>query len=131
MTIAVSFGFLIIRKSSIENQYPGGTTQFRQEWLPNKKKRPIVGEDEHLFGFYSMCEGLSVLSDKLETIGFTTVEAQPSPDLVFGTITSGLLAPCEWLHIEELAEPLGGREPFMICWLAGSERGEIVEGKFY
>ena len=111
MTIAVSFGFLIIRKSSIENQYPGGITQFRQEWMPKQRKRPVTGEDEHLFGF-------------------STEETQPSPDLVFGTVTTGLLTPCDWLQIEELAEPLGGREPFMVCWLAGSKRGEIVEGKF-
>jgi len=130
MTVAVSFGFLIIRKSSIENQYPGGITQFRQEWIPKQRKRPVTGEDEHLFGFYSMGGGTSLLIEKLKSVGFSTEETQPSPDLVFGTVTTGLLAPCDWLQIEELAEPLGGREPFMVCWLVGSKRGEIVEGKF-
>ena len=68
MTIAVSFGFLIIRKSSIENHYPGGITHFRQEWLPKKRKRLVVGEDEHLFGFYSMGD-LRPLIDKLDSAG--------------------------------------------------------------
>jgi len=107
MAIAVSFGFLIIRKSSIDNKYPGGITQFRQDWLPRRRNRPLTGEDEDLFGFYSMGGGMRPLIDSLEEAGFSTIETQPSPDLAFGTITDSFLASCDWLQIAGLEEQNG------------------------
>ena len=131
MALAVSFGFLIIRKEAISSRYPGGIDQFRQDWIPELRNRPRTGEDDQLFGFYSMGSYYYEAVERLREVGIVDQLDKPSPDVASGDIIGGFHAQCDWLRLETYEGEVNGQSGFAICWVKDSEQGEVVEARFY
>src|ERR1044072_734135 len=107
MAIALEFVSVVIKKSSLEKQYPGGVNALVRLDLPN------FTEDENLVrvGFMSTQEAYNLTDALLDR----SVDLAQGPAVIY----SGSDTP-EWLAT-------GIIDSRSACWLAGESPGDVVE----
>jgi len=117
MSVVLNFNYLVIRKSALEESYPGGLAAFRKDWMPNAPKDEE--EDAHLVSFCSMGGGLAQLRDRLVECGLLESPGESNETVFQETIVRGEGSGCDWLEFDE-------EDGFLVCWLKGHDRGKLT-----
>lgn len=112
LAIVIEFVNVIVRKSSVEDKYPGGLDQFVRQELCN------YVEDEHLVrvGFMSGRDAFGFVKE-MEVAGLRYSD-DPLSDIA--VITRSDPAVPSWLTVGEC-------EGYSACWLGGNPPGKLVE----
>ena len=130
MAIALAFNFLVIRKTAISEKYPGGIEQFRKDWLKPRPRRAPTGEDDHLFGFYSMGSYYQDVVDRLFEVGILDKDGTAHRSVARGDQIDGFYFDNDWLKLDEYYEDVNGKSGFLLCSLVDHDLGEVVEAYF-
>jgi hypothetical protein len=117
MSVVLSCNYLVVRKSAVEELYPGGLVAFRKEWMPTSPADEY--EDPYLLSFMSMGGGIAPLATRLFECGFAQGDPLKSPNVFYGTEVRGKGHGCDWLEF-------GHQGGFLICWLKGKPRGKLA-----
>lgn len=117
MSVVLSCNYLVVRKTAVEELYPGGLAAFRMEWMPNSVD--AKDEDPFLLSFMSMGGGIDPLGMKLFECGFGPGDPLKSLNVFCGTEVRGIGHGCDWLEF-------GHQAGFLICWLKGKPRGKLA-----
>ena len=117
MSVVLNFNYIVVRKTALENNYPGGLDAFRADWIPESIGQKN-DEDQHLLSFISMGGYLQTLRKKLREIGLLEPEQRSSSAVFQGTDVHGSGDGCDWLEFDY-------EEGFLICWLKGKDRGPL------
>jgi hypothetical protein len=126
MAIVFAFNVMIVRKSEIDAQYPGGLAQFRLDWIARSRR---WREDEYLLVLSSMgTEDFRDLAERFKALGvdvFFTNESVPPSENV---------KRCTWLDWDvyerrEIRLPSGEVMVLEIPrhWLRGTDPGETTD----
>lgn len=115
MAIQLSSITILIRKSEIDEKYPGGLDRFRSDWM-------IVPtafcEDDHLAAFSFRGHYYFGIEESCKEFDIA---------VAVGSEAAGFGEECDWLEkgvtVDE-QDPTSGESP--ICWLKGTDPGEIV-----
>jgi hypothetical protein len=125
MAIIFAFNVMIVRKSEIDAQYPGGLAQFRLDWITRPKR---WREDEYLLVQSSMGSGFRDVAERLKALGvdvLVTNESVPPGENV---------KRCSWLDWDvyerrEIRSPSGFVQVHEVTrhWLRGTDPGETPD----
>ncbi len=107
MAIQLSSIIILIRKSEIDEKYPGGLDRFRSDWtvLPT-----ACCEDDHLVAFSFIGHYYAGIEESCKEFDIA---------VAVGSEEGGVAEEYDWLETG-----VTGESP--ICWLKGTESGEIV-----
>jgi hypothetical protein len=127
MAIVFAFNVMIVRKSEIDAQYPGGLAQFRLDWIERPRR---WREDEYLLVLSSMWGGSEFrdLAERLKALGvdvlFTDESVPPGENV----------KRCSWLDWDvyerrEIRLPSGDVMVHEVVrhWLRGTDPGETTD----
>jgi hypothetical protein len=125
MAIVFAFNVMIIRKSEIDAQYPGGLAQFRLDWITRPGQ---WRQDEYLLVQSSMGLLSRDVAERLKALGvdvFLTDESVPPSENV---------KRCSWLDWDvyerrEIRSPSGFVHVHEVArhWLRGTDPGETTD----
>lgn len=120
----IRFNTIIVRKTSLAANYPGGLDAYRSAYLPNGAS--FYYEDRHLVahvsisGFYDVEERLA-LNGLVRQGGGASADAS-ADDYCGANQADGVEAGCPWLSTREI-----GALP--ACWLVPEAPGHVVDYK--
>jgi ADP-ribosylglycohydrolase len=113
MAIPIHFNTVVIRRSALDEKYPGGFDGFRRSYGFG-----TFASDDHLASLSFMgVEGIEDLVGELERAGLALAHRNGNGNIAIVGTFSGGSAP--WLSRRD-----------GVCWLAGTEPGEIAEMAF-
>lgn len=125
MAIVFAYNVMVVRKSEIDAQYPGGLAQFRLDWM---KRRGLWREDEYLLVRSSMGSDFRDVAERLKALGvdvLVTDESVPPGENV---------KRCSWIDWDvyerrEIRSPSGFVQVHEVArhWLRGTDPGETTD----
>ena len=121
MAILVEALCVIVRRSTINEKYPGGWEKFDAD----HRTLPLCADDQIMrLGFTSPLEMRSFIRE-LEKFGFAYLKDRKSADIAIVDQSRGFMAPCDWLEYGHVT--IGdGRTKVAACRLAGCPAKTIV-----
>jgi hypothetical protein len=121
MAVLIEVLCVIVRRSTIDEKYPGGWEKFEAD----HQTLPFCADDKIMrLGFTSPLEMRSVIRE-LEKFGFAYLKDGNSADIAIVDQSRGFMAPCDWLEYGHVT--IGdGRTKVAACRLAGCPVKSIV-----
>jgi len=126
MSVLTEMATLVVRRATADALYPGGAEALI-EWLSEDARgaRWVVS-DAHLVAASFKDAELGQGVDALTTAGLVLLRDRDGggyhyEDMAVVDALFGLAEHCDWLRWERPT-----RKPFGICWLAGTERGDLA-----
>jgi hypothetical protein len=108
LAIVLEFNVIIVRKIEIQEKYPGGLAQFREDWLVKPPERCC--EDADLVAFSSMGWYFDKVFDRVKGLAIDVCATSQSFD------SDAARDSCAWIEWSR-------QGPLVRCWLKGSEAG--------
>lgn len=121
MAVLVEALCVVVRRSTIDEKYPGGWEKFAADHgtLPLCADEKIVR-----LGFTSPME-MRILIREMEKLGFEYMKEGKSAEIAIVDQSRGFMAPCDWLEYGHVT--IGdGRTKVAACRLAGCQAKSIV-----
>lgn len=121
MAVLVEALCVIVRRSTIDEKYPGGWEKFEAD----HQTLPFCADDKIMrLGFTSPLEMRSFIRE-LEKLGLAYLKEGKSADIAIIDQSRGFMAPCDWLEYGHVT--IGdGRTKVAACRLAGCPAKSIV-----
>jgi len=121
MAVLIEALCVIIRRSTIDEKYPGGWDKFEAD----HKTLPFCADDKIVRVGFTAPLGMRIFIRELEKLGFAYMKGGNSAEIAIVDQSRGLMAPCDWLEYGHVT--IGDRRTKVAaCRLAGCPSKSIV-----
>jgi hypothetical protein len=121
MAVLVEALCVIVRRSTIDEKYPGGWKKFETD----HQALPLCADDKIMRLSFTSPLDMRIFIRELEKLGFTYMKDGESAEIAIVDQSRGLMAPCDWLEYGHVS--IGdGRTKVAACRLAGCPAKSIV-----
>jgi len=121
MAVLVEALCVVIRRSTIDEKYPGGWEKFEAD----NRDLSLCADDKIVRLGFTLPMPMRLLIRELEKLGFVYLKDGKSADIAIVDQSRGFMTPCDWLEYGHVT--IGdGRTKVAACRLAGCPAKNIV-----
>jgi hypothetical protein len=121
MAVLVEALCVIVRRSTIDEKYPGGWEKFEAD----HQASTFCADDKIIRLSFTSPLDMRIFIRELEKLGFAYLKDGKSTDIAIVDQSRGLMSPCDWLEYGHVT--IGdGRTKVAACRLAGCPEKSIV-----